>query len=176
VNSQRHFGREALSRRLPPESVSSAVYGRVAGGSPLGPSRLSCQSGVGAQASGSGIFGKASSDRLVPSLRRRGKSCKPSQTALGSTREPGRGVKLVGQAQSTSDLALDLPVVRTSVRRGPFQLLDFSPALIGVGQQKEILRHSSAPVVFICQFVNRGLGITDGDALRTHPLIAFGRK
>jgi len=113
---------------------------------------------------------------LKPSRRWRRKSCKPSRTALGSTREPGRGVKLVGQSQSTSDLAVDLPVVRASVRRGPFQKLDFSPALIGVEQHEEILRHSSAPVVFICQFVNRGLGITDVGALRTHPLIAFGRK
>jgi hypothetical protein len=49
-------------------------------------------------------------------------------------------VQLVGQSQSTSDPALDLSVVRASVRRGRFQL-DFSPALTGVGQQEEILRH-----------------------------------
>jgi hypothetical protein len=59
---------------------------------------------------------------LKPSLRWRGKSCEPAQAALGSTREPGRAVKLVGQSR-----------------------IDLRPNITDV-------------------------------ALRTHPLIAFGRK
>jgi len=66
-----------------------------------------------------------------------------------------------------------IELARLSVRS---KALGFWMVLVRVQEHEEILDDRPATVVFVSEFVNAGLGIVDIDALRTHPLIAFGRK
>jgi len=52
--------------------------------------------------------------------------------------------------------------------------LRFWVVLVGVQEHEEILRKYLTTVVFIRKLVNGRLGIVDIDALRMHPLVAFG--